>query len=199
MIYKSYLSTFLLTTIIILTLVNNVKAQKMFYPGYVITNEGDTVSGKIPYDLGTNNNYHIVDVKDAKGFVRKFNVWQIKMYSINNEQYYTKKCERGEMKHRNDLVFMHLLQTGEFTLYEYEFVRKIGGARSYEEGGLTPEGDKDFYVEQKDGTLIYFTRLNYKKEIKALIQNKEDCMAITNDKDFEYKKIPEVIKCYNEK
>ena len=199
MIYKSYLSTFLLTTIIILTLVNNVKAQKMFYPGYVITNEGDTVSGKIPYDLGTNNNYHIVDVKDAKGFVRKFNVWQIKMYSINNEQYYTKQCERGEMKHRNDLVFMHLLQTGEFTLYEYEFVRKIGGARSYEEGGLTPEGDKDFYVEQKDGTLIYFTRLNYKKEIKALIQNKEDCMAITNDKDFEYKKIPEVIKCYNEK
>jgi len=199
MIYKSYLSTFLLTIIIILTLVNNVKAQKMFYPGYVITNEGDTVSGKIPYDLGTNNNYHIVDVKDAKGFVRKFNVWQIKMYSINNEQYYTKKCERGEMKHRNDLVFMHLLQTGEFTLYEYEFVRKIGGARSYEEGGLTPEGDKDFYVEQKDGTLIYFTRLNYKKEIKALIQNKEDCMAITNDKDFEYKKIPEVIKCYNEK
>jgi hypothetical protein len=179
--------------------VNNVKAQKMFYPGYVITNEGDTVSGKIPYDLGTNNNYHIVDVKDAKGFVRKFNVWQIKMYSINNEQYYTKKCERGEMKHRNDLVFMHLLQTGEFTLYEYEFVRKIGGARSYEEGGLTPEGDKDFYVEQKDGTLIYFTRLNYKKEIKALIQNKEDCMAITNDKDFEYKKITEVIKCYNEK
>ena len=199
MIYKSYLSTFLLTTIIILTLVNNVKAQKMFYPGYVVTNEGDTVSGKIPFDLGNNNNYHIVDVKDTKGFVRKFNVWQIKMYSLNNEQYYTKKCERGEMKHRNDLVFMHLLQTGEFTLYEYEFVRKIGGARSYEEGGLTPEGDKDFYVEQRDGTLIYFTRLNYKKEIKALIQNKEDCMIITNDKDFEYKKIPEVIKCYNEK
>jgi len=180
-------------------LINAVNAQKMLYPGYVVTNDGDTVKGRIPLDLGTNNNYHIVDVKDDKGFVKKFNVWQIKMYSLNNELYFTKKCERGEMQHRNDLVFMHQTQVGKVTLFEYEYVRKIGGSRSFEEGGLAPEGEKDFYVEKKDGILIYFPRLTYKKVLKELVQENADCIALIEHEDFEYKKIPEIINCYNTK
>lgn len=183
----------------LIMLVENAEAQKMFYKGYVVTNEGDTVKGKIPYDIGTNNNYHIVDVKDEQGYVKKFNVWQIKMYSINNELYFTKKCERGEMQHRNDLVFMHRTQTGKFILYEYEYVRKIGGSRSYGEGGLAPEGEKDFYVEKNDGTFIYFPRLTYKKVLKELVQNEAACLAIMEEKEFEYKRIPDVIACYNSK
>lgn len=197
--YKKYLRVFLLTSACLLMLANLVQAQKMFYPGYVVTNDGDTVKGKIPYDLGTNNNYHIVDVKDEKGYVKKFNVWQIKMYSLNNELYFTKKAERGEMQHRNDLVFMHRIQTGKLSLFEYEYVRKIGGARSYEEGGITPDGEKDYYVEKADGTFIYFPRLSYKKVLKEIVQNQPDCLAIMDQKDFEYKKIPEVIACLNAK
>ncbi len=197
--YKKYLSLFLLTCITLIVLVKSAHAQKMFYPGYVVTNSGDTVKGKIPFDLGTNNNYHIVDVKDEKGFVKKFNVWQIKMYSLNNERYYTKKAERGEMQHRNDLVFMHQTQIGPYTLYEYEYVRKIGGARSYEDGGIATDGDKDFYIEKKDGTFIYFPRLTYKKVLKELMLEQPECAALIEEKGFEYKKIPEVIRCYNAK
>lgn len=197
--YKKYLSIFLLTSIILIMLADNAFAQKMFYPGYVVTNDGDTVKGKIPYDIGTNNNYHVVDVKDDKGFVKKFNVWQIKMYSMNNELYFTKKCERGEMQHRNDLVFMHQTQTGNYTLYEYEYVRKVGGARSYEDGGIATDGEKDFYIEKKDGTLIYFPRLTYRKVLKELMQEQPDCIAMIEEKGFEYKKIPEVITCFNAK
>ena len=172
-------------------------AQKLFYPGYVVTNEGDTIKGKIPYDIGTNNNYHVVDLKDDKGFVRKFNVWQLKMYSMNNEQYITKKTERGEMKHRNDLVFMHLLQNGALTLYEYEYVRKIGGARSFEAGGGSTGGERDFYVEKKDGSLVYFERLSYKQTLKELVENHSDCKAQLDLKKIEYKDIPEIISCIN--
>jgi hypothetical protein len=197
--YKKYLSLFILTCIYLILLAEDAKAQKMFYTGYVVTNNGDTVRGKIPFDLGTNNNYHIVDVKDDKGFVKKFNVWQIKMYSINNELYFTKKAEKGEMQHRNDLVFMHQVQQGKLLLYEYEYVRKIGGARSYEEGGLTPDGEKDFYVEKADGSFLYFPRLTYKKVLKELIQEQQDCLAMIEEKGFEYKKIPEIIACYNSK
>ncbi|MCC6250915.1 MAG: hypothetical protein IT238_00460 [Bacteroidia bacterium] len=175
-----------------------LKAQKMFYPGYVVTNNGDTVRGKIPYDIGNNNNYHIVDLRDDKGYSHKFNVWQIKMYSFNNEEYYTKKCERGETIHRKGLVFMHKAQEGKVTLYEYEYVRKIGAARSYEEGGIASEGDKDFYYETKEGELVYFPRLTYKKVLRELVSSYDDCLKIMSDKDFEYKKIPEVVKCYNE-
>jgi hypothetical protein len=196
---KINLRLFFNTFLVILLLVNYAKAQKMLYPGYVVTNNGDTVKGKIPYDLGTNNNYHVVDVKDEKGFVKKFNVWQIKMYSINNERYYTKKCERGEMQHRNDLVFMHQTQVGKYTLYEYEYVRKIGGSRSFGDGGLAPDGEKDFYAEKTDGTLIYFPKLSYKKVLKDLGQDNAECMKLIEDKDFEYKNIPEIITCLNAK
>lgn len=197
--YKIYLRLFLLTYLFLLMLAKVATAQKMFYQGYVVTNDGDTVKGKIPYDIGTNNNYHIVDVKDDKGFVKKFNVWQIKMYSINNELYYTKKAERGEMQHRNDLVFMHQVQVGKYTLYEYEYVRKIGGARSYEDGGIATDGEKDFYVEKADSSLIYFPRLSYKKVLKEIVQEQPDCLAMIEEKGFEYKKIPEVIACFNSK
>lgn len=197
--YKIYLNIFLVTTATLFLLAEPTLAQKMFYPGYVVTNSGDTVRGKIPYDLGTNNNYHIVDVKDDKGFVKKFNVWQIKMYSLNNELYFTKKCERGETQHRNDLVFMHQIQNGNLLLYEYEYVRKIGGARSYEDGGIATDGEKDYYVEKKDGSLIYFPRLTYKKVLKELMDGHSDCLSLIEEKGFEYKKIPEVVSCYNSK
>jgi hypothetical protein len=197
--YKSYLRLFLLTCTILLTLVRYTQAQKMFYKGYVVTNEGDTVKGKIPYDLGTNNNYHIVDVKDEKGYVKKFNVWQIKMYSLNNELYFTKKAERGEMKHRNDLVFMHQTQTGKLTLYEYEYVRKLSGASSFEEAGLETTGEKDFYIEKTDSSFIYLPKLGYKKILKELVAEQAECISIIEDKDFDYKKIPDVIRCYNAK
>jgi len=197
--YKKYLSLFLLTCVVFTLLVKSAQAQKMFYSGFVVTNSGDTVKGKIPFDLGTNNNYHVVDVKDDKGFVKKFNVWQIKMYSLNNEFYYTKKAEKGEMQHRNDLVFMHQTQIGTYTLYEYEYVRKMGGARSYEDGGIAPDGEKDFYIEKKDGAFIYFSRLSYKKVLKELMQDKPECAAIIEDNEFEYNKIPDLIRCYNAK
>jgi hypothetical protein len=197
--YKKYLSLFLLTSVISIALVKNVFAQKMFYSGYVVTNNGDTVRGKIPFDLTTNNNYHIVDVKDEKGFVKKFNVWQIKMYSLNNELYFTKKCERGEMKHRNDLVFMHQIQKGKLTLFEYEYVRKIGGASSFEEAGLETTGEKDYYIEKTDGTFLYCQKLTFKKVLKELILEQAGCNALIEDKDFDYKKIPEVIACFNAK
>ncbi|HRG60068.1 MAG TPA: hypothetical protein PK323_14025 [Bacteroidia bacterium] len=197
--YKKYLSLFLITISFQFLLVKNVEAQKMFYQGFVVTNNGDTINGKIPYDLATNNNYHIVDLKDDKGFVKKFNVWQIKMYSMNNELYYTKKCERGETKHRNDLVFMHQIQIGKLCLYEYEYVAKIGGARTYEEGGIQVDGEKDYYVEKQDGSFIYFPHLGYKKVLKDLISEQSECLALIETKDIEYKKIPEVIACFNAK
>ena len=197
--YKKYLSLFLHTCILLLMLVKGAQAQKMFYPGYAVTNDGDTVKGKIPYDLGTNNNYHIVDVKDEKGFVKKFNVWQIKMYAINNELYYTKKAEKGEMKHRNDLVFMHQTQIGKLTLYEYEYVRKLGGASSFEEAGMESTGEKDFYIEKSDGTFIYLPRVGYKKALKEIVLAQTECTAMIEEKEFDYKKIPDVIRCYNSK
>lgn len=197
--YKKYLNVFLLTIATQILLVNNVEAQKMLYPGYVVTNNGDTVKGKIPFDLGTNNNYHVVDVKDDKGFVKKFNVWQIKMYSLNNELYYTKKCEKGETQHRNDLVFMHQIQLGKLRLFEYEYVAKIGGARTYEEGGIQVDGEKDYYVEKQDGSFIYFPHLGYKKVLKDLMAEQSECLALMEAKEFEYKKIPEVIACFNAK
>jgi hypothetical protein len=197
--YQKYLGLFLFTSVFSIMTKKNAYAQKMFYTGYVITNNGDTVKGKIPYDLATNNNYHIVDVKDEKGFVKKFNVWQIKMYSLNNEMYFTKKCEKGEMKHRNDLVFMHQILKGKLTLFEYEYVRKMSGASSFEEAGLETTGEKDFYIEKEDGTFVYFPRLSYKRVLNELVQEQPDCKAMMEDKDFEYKKIPEVIACFNTK
>ena len=199
MIYKKYLCLYLITLTIFVLLGNKSFSQKMFYQGYVVTNEGDTVKGKIPCDIGSNNNYHIVDVKDEKGFVKKFNVWQIKMYSINNELYFTKKCERGETKHRNDLVFMHRLQTGKLVLFEYEFVRKIGAARNFGDAGLEPEGEKDFYIEKTDGSFVYLSRLNFKNTLRELMSGKTDCLAIIDSKDFEYLKIPDAIGCFNQK
>jgi hypothetical protein len=198
MIYKKYLFIHFITIAAFLLLGKDSFSQKMFYPGFVVTNEGDTIKGRIPFDIGTNNNYHVVDLKDEKGFVKKFNVWQIKMYSINNEKYFTKKCERGEMKHRNELVFMHQLQVGKLLLYEYEFVRKIGAARNFGDAGLEPEGERDFYVEKRDGSFVYLPRLNYKNVLRELISGKPECIAIIEQKEFEYLKIPEAISCFNQ-
>lgn len=197
--YKKYLNVFLVTLTIQILLVQKANAQKMFYSGYVVTNQGDTVRGKIPYDLGTNNNYHVVDLKDDKGFVKKYNVWQIKMYSLNNEQYFTKKCEQGETKHRNDLVFMHKIQSGKLILYEYEYVAKIGGNRNYEEGGIQVDGEKDYYIEKQDGSFIYIKHMGYKKLLTEIISEQAECINMIESKEFEYKKIPEVIACFNAK
>jgi hypothetical protein len=195
--YKVNLSIFLVKILFSYTLVNRTFAQKTMFTGYVVTNQGDTVKGKIPYDIGTNKNFHVVDVKDDKGYVKKFNVWQIKMYCVKNEFYYTKKCERGETEHRNDLVFMHLLQNGKLKLYEYEYMPKIAVAKRYEEGGMDYVGEKDFYIEKVDGSFIYFPRPSYKKVLDEALKDQLDCLALTEEKDFEYKRIPEVIKCYN--
>jgi hypothetical protein len=182
----------------LLFIATEMKAQKMLYKAYVVLNAGDTVKGKMFYDIGTNNNYHVVNLQDDKGFVRKFNVWQIKMYCMNNEYYYTKKTERGEMQHRNDLVFMHLLKDAYFKLYEYEYTRKVGGAREFEAGGFTTGGEKDYYVEDKAGVFTYFPRINYKKILENLLAGNDSILASNTFKNMDYKDIPEIIELYNQ-
>ena len=120
-------------------------AQSDFRPGYVITNENDTINGLIDYRGDTRNSKICVFKENATSASREYLPSQIKAYRFPESKYYVSRnvLEKGT---ENDL-FLEFLVNGIADLYYYR-----DGNSSY------------YFIEKSDGQL--FELSNDEVEIK---------------------------------
>ncbi|MEQ9166855.1 MAG: hypothetical protein RLO12_11395, partial [Fulvivirga sp.] len=91
-------------------------AQSDFRPGYIITNEGDSISGQINFRVGSGNYEECQFQKE--GFVKNYGPSDLKQYGFINDRIYISKY-LPEDDIPNKKVFLEILAKGEVNLFKY--------------------------------------------------------------------------------
>lgn len=135
-----------LLTLLFLCLFIALKAQTNFLPGYIITNEGDTLKGLIDYRSDARN-ARICDFKlNSDSPLQEFLPFSIQGYRFNDGKYYvSREVTLGGQKVS---LFLEYLVNGIADLYFY------GDGTSYH-----------YFMEKTDGKLFELT--NEEKEINV--------------------------------
>ncbi len=184
----------------ILTLFFNPKysvGQKGFFPGYIISNSGDTLTGKIKdRKSGTFVKlYKKIRFKPVKGFRKHYNPNDIQGYKIGNQKFITMDVndEIVFFKHMvygnpnsNNRQFIKVVSEGYLSWYQKEYV---------DESGLSSRS----YFKRKDESEMVYVRIGLfglnKKRLAAYF---DDCPELA-DKILRKKiKTPEeILRFYN--
>ena len=129
---------------LLLVCLSELKAQTDFSPGYVITNENDTINGLIDYRGDSRNSQICIYKEKETSASREYLPGEIKAYRFLGSKYYVSKniLENGLKKD----LFLEFLVNGIADLYYY---RKINNNPQY-------------FIEKKDGQLI---ELNNTEEV----------------------------------
>ena len=136
--------TFILLFCFSLLTVQSIYAQENYQPGYVILENGDTISGMIKYQERNRRSVRCQLKKTDTKEVIEYTPYQIKAYYINNEGYFIAKELEGKKR------FFEFLIDGKINIY---FLRDDFGKRYFienEELGFTELSYKEDFV-QKDG------------------------------------------------
>ncbi|MES2798216.1 MAG: hypothetical protein V4683_19765 [Bacteroidota bacterium] len=165
--------TFLLITFVLI----NISAQTDFRPGYIITNQQDTLFGQIDF-RGDLRNSNICDFIE-KGKTKKvsFKPFEIEGYRFENSKYYISK------KWNKTTLFVEFLVNGKLRLYYFKDVEKDHFLIE-KDGQITTEIPFSKWIETRDGRtmeingkthwaiLKFFTSdaINFENEIKMVDQ-----------------------------
>lgn len=123
-----------LCLIILLFFCNSIFGQKNFMPGYVVTNNFDSIYGLINYGSNSKNSKECEFKVKGKADIKFYYPFDINSYVLdNNRRYISKNIEiNGEVKQ----VFLEYLVNGIIDLYYYN------------------EGFEEFFYIEKDGELF---------------------------------------------
>lgn len=103
--------------LVAVTISSMVNGQLNFKKGYIITNDNDTVYGKID-DGGSTRNARVCLFKEGKGKkVVKYRPGQIQAYRMTDDKYYASKVI--EIKDNPKPVFLEVVVKGEVNLYHH--------------------------------------------------------------------------------
>ena len=135
----------------------DLKGQSDFRPGYVITNESDTLHGLIEYRGDTRNAQKCVFKKSPATVVKEFKPFDIQGYRFNESKYYVSKTVVVNGARTN--LFLEFLVHGTADLYSYN------------------DGKAPYFYIQKSGQKI--VELTIDKEL--VINDKTSYLREKND------------------
>jgi hypothetical protein len=126
----------------------NAHAQNDFRPGYILTNEGDTLSGFIDLQIDVKNCAECIFKKKLDSDIEKFNPFEIRAYRYLDGRYYISHEIKFDSTTLN--VFLEVLVDGITNLYAYKSLKD------------------EYYFIEKDGNKC---DLLYRKEIQFADEN----------------------------
>jgi len=124
-------------------------AQASFRPGYVLTNNNDTIKGFIDFRNNDKNSKKCVFRKDLKTEVQTYSPGEIKEYRISNGKYFVSR--EVVIKERKEQFFLEYMVDGITDLYYY-----------WNEG-------PHYMIEKKNGEIFELTN----EEKSVIIDGKE--------------------------
>ncbi len=182
-----------LTLILLLSSITILHAQDNFRPGYIITNENDTVFGKIDFRTAERNaqvcNFR-VDTSDA---IQRYEPGDIYAYRFTDDGkfYVTRTVVLGEAPRK---IFLEYLVKGVISLYFYRASASLHYFFEDENGQLIEVQDKETAVKinrvpgiKKDSryigimTLLFGQSEKIKKQLPKIRLDKETLSRITKE------------------
>jgi len=184
--------------ILVLLVIPSIRAQDKFFPGYIILNNGDTLTGVVrDRDLSRGVLYKKIRFREGKARTKRFSPYQIKGYGIENAEYESMWFEEYSEFFRfyyynrygvGEKEFMRVLEKGPLSCYYREYIDFDSGY---------PDG---YYLYKREGE-DYFERatqgiLGLKK--KRLAEYFRDCPSLVEQiQSGEIKNPLEVVSFYN--
>lgn len=189
--------TLLLTILTTLTTITYANNSNKIYSGYVVTNNGDTIRGKIQMLTPALNEVK-VKLIDANGKKRIFKAKEVQAYSFvvltyKNKKhtsetitYVRKTVDKAPVPFGSKNVLIEQQVKGQVNLYNH-YVETRAGQYAYEHC---------FYLE-KGNEMVLINRANFKKAVRKIVADYPELKAKVGKKGYGYKYIVKIIKEYN--
>ncbi len=175
-------------------------AQDGFLPGYVVTNKGDTIKGKIKdrkYPK-TTSSWQKIDFIDSAGKKYGYDPEEIKEYVRKGRtRYYTLTIGVSAKP-----TFLEVQEDGAIILYSYN-LGTWGGAgmaivvKTSETG---PKEHVEFFLQKKNtpNSLMQWRPGDYERTAKVFFSDNEELMKQITSGVLKAEDIVEIVKKYNE-
>jgi len=180
---------------LILFCVYDLKCQTNFRPGYVITNENDTVHGLIDYRGDARNSRKCDFMDKESSIVKEFMPLSIKGYRFDDGKFYISKSIKSDGKEIQ--VFLEFLVNGISDLYYYSdgiklhyFIEKVDGQLF--------ELTNDQKILGKDGAKYIHSNNRYIGLLKYAFADCQQIFPLINKAKLEDKSLIEITKKYHE-
>jgi hypothetical protein len=206
---KHYLFALLLTLTAIPALSQDWKSYNFSqpYPGYVITNAGDTLKGYVVHGDRTQNQNKVVfysDINDKKS-KKEYKPADLKGYHVGDKEYRTIQYSGGLLK--KPLNFILVKTDGKIATYAH-YTKQEGFIIQVRKNGETDQEYDERVCEEEvlfrkgDDELIKLSSflLNFKKNMEKLISDHPALYAKVQNGEKGYGKLNvlDIIKEYNE-
>jgi hypothetical protein len=193
---------YLILFILLIFLLLPVSAQNDYKPGYVLTNDGDTIKGFINLKLNYQNGKNCEFKENMQDVAKNYSPADIKAYRIENSKYYVAKdVSVDSIKNRvfleylvDGIVDLYFLNNGDVNLYFIEKDNRLVMLTNNELKvmAVRPK-DKVFPIEVEN-------RINsnrYKGVLKVLFQDSPETLKKIDNTSFDYKPLINIIKEYH--
>lgn len=165
-----------------------------FLPGYVVSFNGDTISGTIK-QVGDLRSCYVVIMNTGSEKRKKYYPNDLKSYYKNNEFYETHLTTMG------DSIFMRKIISGKLNMF-YQFTANVPMGISV--GALI-----SYAVLDNDNIVVYLlkdgetrpTRINsvgFKNRMSEYLKDYPWLVEKINNKDLRYHDLPEIVQLFNE-
>lgn len=170
--------------------------SKKIYSGYVVTNNGDTIHGKIQMlsptlnevkvKLIANNKTQTFKAKEVQAYSFVVLTYKNKKHVAETITYVRKTVEEAAIPFGSKNVLVEQQVKGEVSLYNH-YVETRAGQNAFKHS---------FYVE-KGTEMVKVTRENFKKAVKNIVADYPELSARVGKKGYGYKYIAKIITEYN--
>ncbi len=188
-----------LMLLLLLASATEIQAQELWYNGWVVLNNGDTLKGKLNYNLYTLDNFHFVKLKDAKGSQRKIIAQHMLSYKVGEYRFMRHIVKSGGKDIADDQAMIKCVVEGAFEVWEYEFDPHVARPSMYQQGGFSVGTQKDYYVVKKGLAPYFLNRLFLLNDLKSLVEDDQLLDEIIGNKKLNYSDVPEIIALYNQR
>lgn len=190
-----------LCSIFILFSLSSESKSNQSYVGYILTEDGQTIKGKIKM-LSPSLNQIRVSIIDKNGLKKTFKAEKIKEYAFtvkkwNHEEreyyfedvvYIQKTVEKPPCIFGSKTVLLEREVTGRINMYHYFIERRS-------------EVDTPYwhiiYIEKGNSGLIAVNNNNYKKVLSEVVSEYADLELLYENEDFSFNNLSEVLKRWN--
>jgi hypothetical protein len=176
-----------------------VFAQELWYNGWVVMNNGDTLKGKLNYNLYTLDNYHFVKLKDAKGAQRKIIAQHMLSYKVGEYRFKRHIVKNGGKDIADDQAMIKCVTEGPVEVWVYEFDPHVARPSMYQPGGFSDGTQKDYYIIRKGAEPYFLNRLYLYNDLKSQLEDVALLDEILGQKKPQYEDVPEIISSYNQR
>lgn len=197
---KKAITAFLVCSIIC---IQQIKSQKKFAEGYIVTLNNDTIHGKVKNRNNFSSCKNVIFMND-KGQEKKYKPKQISAYTINNTIYRSYKFKGILLMERS---FLKLIEEGEklslFIHYTQTTTSSGGGAGhpgAVPTGRATSTQTVETYYLKKNGE-AEFTRvkpLMFAKQMSTYFNDNIELSEKILNKEYRQHDIIEIVRIYNE-